>query len=340
MVRRRRPVSLATWLSIGTTALLAALAAFAGMTLWEVRRHLAALEVTPAPVASYGASAVAPRLVLPTLAPAEPGLPEPATVLLLGVDRRPDEEVTPRSDAVMVVRVDPSRRRVALLSLPRDLWTPIPGHGYNRLNAAYLWGERDGTPGGGLALARATVSNLLGVPIDYGVVADLRGFASLIDAIGGITVDVPAPLVDTRFPTADRRVTTVSFAAGRQRMDGVTALTYVRIRRPDSDFERIKRQQAVLIAIAERLRERGDLATLLAAKRASAALAGYVVTDMPTDRMLELAWALRDFDPSAVERYALSENDVDFGVDNDPVAQTPHPGVMERFTRLLLYGHP
>jgi LCP family protein required for cell wall assembly len=241
----------------------------------------------------------------------------------------------PRSDAVLVVRVEPAQRRVAVLSLPRDLWVPIPGHGSNRLNSAYLWGERDGPPGAGMALARAAVGDLLGIPIDYVAVADFRGFAGLVDAIGGITVDVERPLVDPRFPTADRGLTTVRFAPGRQRMDGVTALTYARIRHSDSDFERGRRQQQVLLAIAERLRERGDLANLLAAERASAALVGFLQTDMPPEQLLALAWAMRDLDPAAVERYALAEGDVSFGVGSDRFAQVARPGVLERYGALL-----
>lgn len=301
------------------------------------RRHLESLVVTPVPGPEQARHAVA-LLSLPTLAPARSDLAAPATIVLLGTDRRPGEEVTPRSDAILVLRLDPTRRRVAVLSLPRDLWVAIPGHGSNRLNAAFLWGERDGPPGGGLALARATVADLLGSPVDYGVVADFRGFVGLVDALGGISVDVPRALEDRQFPTSDRRFTTVRFAAGRQRMDGVTALTYARIRHPDSDFARGQRQQAILLAIAERLRERGDLASLLTARRVSAALVGYVQTDMPVEQMLHLAWALHDFDPSNVERYALSEADVRFGVENDRFAQMPRPGVLERYARLLLDG--
>jgi LCP family protein required for cell wall assembly len=235
-----------------------------------------------------------------------------------------------------VVRVEPAQRRVAVLSLPRDLWVPIPGHGSNRLNSAYLWGERDGPPGAGMALARAAVGDLLGIPIDYVAVADFRGFAGLVDAIGGIAVDVERPLVDPRFPTTARGTTTVRFAPGRQRMDGVTALTYARIRHPDSDFERGLRQQQVLLAIAERLRERGDLANLLAAERASAALVGYLQTDMPPELLLALAWAMRDLDPAGVERYALRERDVSFGVGNDRFAQLARPGALERYVGLLV----
>jgi LCP family protein required for cell wall assembly len=304
-----------------------------------VRRSLQQLVVTPAPAPPPPAQpGAAPVLTLPTVGPREPGRPAPVTVLLLGTDRRPGEAATPRSDAILVARLDPARGRVALLSLPRDLWVPIPDHGSNRLNSAYLWGERDGPAGGGMALARATVGGLLGIPIDYVAVADFRGFVGLVDAIGGVTVDVERDLVDPRFPTADRRFTTVRFAAGPQRMDGATALTYARIRHPDSDFERGRRQQAVLLAILQRLRERGDLANLLAAERASAALVGYVQTDMPAELMLELALALRELDGAAVERYALAEADVTFGVDNDRYAQRAREGAIAQLVQQLVDG--
>jgi LCP family protein required for cell wall assembly len=327
-----------------SAAALAALAAAALLLLalgplrgaLGVRRSLQAIVVTPAP--SPAAAPAGPRLALPTVGPARPGQARPVTVLILGADRRPGEEATPRSDAIIVARVDPGRGRVAILSLPRDLWAPIPGHGSNRLNSAYLWGERDGPPGGGMALARAAVGDLLGIPIDYVAAADFRGFAGLVDAIGGVTVDVQRPLEDRQFPTASHGVTTVRFAPGPQRMDGVTALTYARLRHPDSDFERGLRQQAVLLAVAERLRERGDLANLLAAERAAAALAGYVQTDMPPETIVALAWALRSLDAAAVERYALTPDDVRFGVGQDRFAQQARPGVVEAYSRLLLYG--
>ncbi len=300
-------------------------------------RNLAAMVVTPAPNVARDPNA-APLLALPTVATTAAGAPQPATILLLGTDRRPAEQVIPRSDAILVVRIEPATQRVAVLSLPRDLWIPIPGHDHNRLNAAYLWGEHDGPPGAGMALARATVSALLGVPIDYVAVTDFRGFAALIDTLGGITVNVERPLADDSFPTLDRGTTTVRFMSGPQVMDGATALTYARIRHPDSDFERGGRQQVVLLAIAQALRDRGYLANLLAAERLTGACADYTQTDMPPERMLELVWAMHTLDATAVERYALHETDVTFGVDNDRFAQTPLPGVIEHYARLLLYG--
>jgi LCP family protein required for cell wall assembly len=301
------------------------------------RRNLAAIVVTPVPSAT-AAPGGGSLLILPTLAPTPASENGPVTVLLLGTDRRPGEEVTPRSDAILLVRVDPKRRRVAVLSLPRDLWAVISGHGQNRLNAAYLWGERDGPPGNGMALARSTVSALLGVPVDYVAVTDFRGFAALVDTVGGITVTVEQPLLDARFPTLDRGVATVRFEAGPQAMDGATALTYARIRHPDSDFERGRRQQAVLLALAQALRDRGYLANMLSAERLTGAMVGYVQTDMPAERIVALAWSLRDLDAAAIEHYALREEEVTFGVELDRFAQIPRPGVLERYAHLLLEG--
>lgn len=298
-------------------------------------RNLDAIVVTPAP--SPARSAPAALLSLPTVPPeAAPAQIAPITVLLLGSDRRPGETATPRSDAIIVAHIDPARGRVALLSLPRDLWVPIPGHGQNRLNAAYLWGELDGPPGAGMALAKATVSDLLGIPVDYVATVDFRGFIGLVDSLDGITVDVEAPLADDHFPTASYGFTTVEFAPGRQQMDGATALTYARIRHPDDDFARHRRQQAVLLAIAARLRERGGLDNLLEADRLSGALVGFVQTDMPRDEIIRAAWALRDLDLAGVERYNLGEDGVTFGVANDRYALQARPGVIAGLARQLV----
>jgi LCP family protein required for cell wall assembly len=293
---------------------------------------LDSIVVTPAPTPlRQGSRAL---LTLPTI-PVAPAPAGPVTILLLGSDRRPGEDITPRSDAIIVLHLDPARRRLAMLSLPRDLWVSIPGYGENRLNAAYLWGEHDGPPGTGMALAKATVSDLLGLPIDYVAVADFRGFIGLIDALDGVTVDVAEALVDRRFPTADHGFTTVRFDPGPQPMDGATALTYCRVRHPDDDFARHRRQQAVLLGIAARLRERG-IGSLLDAERLSSALVGFVQTDMPRDRIIDLAWAMRDIDLSAVERYALGANDVTFGVDNDRYALVPRIGVIASLSSQLI----
>jgi LCP family protein required for cell wall assembly len=291
-------------------------------------------------------------LTLPQLRPTIPGgelltgtndIPpnsDAVTILLLGNDRRPGESDVPRTDAMLLVRLDPQKGRIALFSLPRDLWTEIPGHGFERINSAYTWGEIAKIPGGGLGLARETISKLLGIPVDYVMMIGFEGFIHLIDQIDGITVNVDRELYDDQFPTMDYKYTVAYFMPGSQIMDGVRALAYGRIRHPDSDFMRILRQQVLLLAIGARLRERGDLQTSLTLGQTAERLTSLVETDLPKTRALELAWAFRDFDLTKVERYALSESTVSFGVGNDLYALVPSQPDLDRLTKLFLGSVP
>ena len=213
-----------------------------------------------------------PTLPPPTPTPPAPPAGGPVTVLLLGSDERPGETGPARTDAIIIARIDPRSGRVALLSLPRDLWVEIPGYGHARLNAANVWGIIYNAPEGGLGLARKTVSNLLGIPIDYTIQINFQGFIGAIDALGGVTVDVPKELYDDEFPTMDYGYTVAHFLPGPQQMDGATALMYSRIRHPDSDFERMRRQQAVVVAAMARIREQNPLQSLKSLEDVTAAL--------------------------------------------------------------------
>jgi LCP family protein required for cell wall assembly len=271
-----------------------------------------------------------------TPTPAAPAAGAPATVLLLGSDQRPGEHDPSRTDAIIVARIDPQAQRVALLSLPRDLWVPIPGYGQTRINAAHVWGQVYEDPEGGIGLARKTVSNLLGIPIDYTVYVDFAGFIGAIDALGGVTVDVDKELYDANFPTMDYGYTVAHFLPGPQQMDGATALMYSRIRHPDSDFARMHRQQAVLAGVLATLRGQNALQDLGRLEGVTAALRDYVKTDMPEQRLLGLAWALRTLDPQAIEHYALEANMITFGVGDDQYAEVALPGTLERLAQQLL----
>ncbi len=222
-------------------------------------------------------------------------------ILLLGSDRRPHESEPSRTDAVIIAHIDPARKRVALLSLPRDLMVEIPGYGSTRINAANVWGEIYGEPGGGVALARKTVEHLLGIPIDYMIYIDFEGFIGAIDAAGGIIVDVPKELYDPEFPTMDYGYTVAHFMPGPQHMDGATALMYSRIRHPDSDFARMRRQQQVLGGVLASMRDQNVVEVAEKIELVTTALRDYVRTDIPEDRILGLAWALRDIAPDQIE---------------------------------------
>jgi LCP family protein required for cell wall assembly len=277
-----------------------------------------------------------PTVPPPTPTPPAPPAGGPITVLMLGSDERPGETDPARTDAIIIARIDPHSGRVALLSLPRDLWVEIPGYGSARINAANVWGIIYNAPEGGLGLAQKTVSNLLGIPIDYTIHINFQGFIGAIDALGGVTVDVPKELYDDQFPTMDYGYTVAHFLPGPQQMDGTTALMYSRIRHPDSDFERMRRQQAVVVAAMARIREQNPLQSLKSLEDVTAALRAYVQTDIPEDRMIGLAWALRDFSPDHVERYLLDENSVSFGIGDDRWAEVADPSAIQALVHQLI----
>lgn len=296
---------------------------------------------SPTPVATARASATALPAPRGTVTqPAHPAALPPGsavTVLLLGVDRRPDESGPARSDAIAVARLDLDNRRVSLLSLPRDLQVEIPGYGPGRINAANAYGDRYPKLGGGLELARKTVSNLLGMPIDYVVRIDFEGFIGAVDAIGGITVDVEKELYDPNFPTMDYGYVKAHFLAGPQEMDGARALMYARIRHTDSDFGRMKRQQAVMLGILNRVREQNILEQLQSLAALTTALRDYIQTDLPQDRMVDLAWSFRDLQPGAVDRFTLDSTMVAMGVvPNDRYALVARDGAIDGLVRRLL----
>lgn len=219
--------------------------------------------------------------------------------------------------------------------MPRDLWLNIPGYGESKVNGAFYQGEI-AQPGGGIQTAKQTLNNAFNVPIDYAIVIDFAGFRSLIDALGGITVDVPKELYDGRFPTDDYGYTVAHFLPGPQEMDGATALMFARIRHPDSDFERIKRQQLVLLGITRKIQERGALQNLHEADLLTAALTPYIQTDMPPDLVLSMLWNSREIDPAKVRRYTVDGSMVWETSVNGAYALVPQQGILPALGQKLL----
>lgn len=174
-------------------------------------------------------------------------------VLAIGVDRRPDGG-DQNADVIILTHIDLVNHRVSAVSIPRDLLVEIPGVGEDKINSSYNHGyqARPDDPVAGVAKVRDTIEHVFRVPIDYYVLVDFDGFEAVVDAIGGIEVDVPYDIVDDQYPTEDYGVQTVEFKAGRQHMDGDTALKYVRTRHADSDDARRIRQLDVLLAIFEK----------------------------------------------------------------------------------------
>lgn len=182
--------------------------------------------------------------------------PDRINILLLGIRGADDPHGGLLADMIMLVSLKKSDGRVALISIPRDLYVDIPEHDKKeRVNFAYAKGEELERGGGGVLLSKRVVSEITGVYIDYGVSVDFTAFEEVIDELGGVDVYVPR---DFREPTQ----WTYEFfiPKGWNHMDSETALYYVRSRFSTNDFDRARRQQDVLLAIKDRVLSLGVLA--------------------------------------------------------------------------------
>ncbi|MDY7079006.1 MAG: LCP family protein [Chloroflexota bacterium] len=192
---------------------------------------------------------------------------QPITVLLLGTDRRdPDSGLAVNNtDTLMLFHLDPDAQRIVILSIPRDLYVEIPGREQKqgRINTAYALGEQGGT--GGLVLARQTVSATLGIPVQHAALLDFHAFITLIDAIGGVDVEVPYAISDPTYPDNGIGYDPFHLPAGQQHLDGATALKYVRTRAtPGDDFDRTTRQRQLVLAVRDRVTQLDLLPGLIA----------------------------------------------------------------------------
>lgn len=178
--------------------------------------------------------------------------PPPMNILVVGLDAREGEGNMARTDAIVLVGVQTQRVRVGLLSIPRDLFLRVPNYGLQRVNAINVLGESERV-GGGMPLLRTAVAENFGITVHRSVRLNFQGFVRLVDALGGVEVDVPRLLVDNAFPTADYGTMTVRFDAGRQHLNGERALIYARLRNVDDDYGRAQRQQQLVQAIGSKL---------------------------------------------------------------------------------------
>jgi len=172
--------------------------------------------------------------------------------LLVGVDRTWGRSFG-RADSMVVVVFDDDTGHVGVISIPRDLYVDVPGHGPARINATLRIGGRIGQ--NPLTLASRVVSDTLVMPIHHVMVGDLSSFERTVDRLGGVEVEVACPIADNFIDprTEDgRRILDVD--AGRRHMDGVTAAMYVRSRHGRSDLDRARRQQTVLLGLRDRVR--------------------------------------------------------------------------------------
>ena len=237
-----------------------------------------------------------------TLQPGEWVGTDRITILLLGIDQRPDERGEPtRSDTIMLLTVNPANNTSGLLSIPRDLWVPIPGHESNKINTAHFFGELE-EQGKGPELVRKTVEHNFGVKVNYFARVDFEGFERLIDAIGGITVDVRRPIKDDEYPDDQYGIIRIFLPAGIQQMDGPTALQFARSRHSESDFGRIRRQQEVMLAARNRALQVNMIPKI---PQLIGIVSEAVVTDIPAHQMIAMTSLANRIEPDRIVRRSI-----------------------------------
>ncbi len=183
--------------------------------------------------------------------PVLPG--KPANILLIGSDTRPSEGDPGRSDSLILVRMDPKHDFISMLSFPRDLYVPIPGMGENKINAAYSQGP---------AKTIETVRDLTGEDVNGYVIVDFTGFAKLVDAVGGVYLDIDRRYYNKNVGTAATNYADIDLQPGYQKLNGADALSYVRYRHTDSDYDRIARQQQFLSELKRQTKQLGNLTNI------------------------------------------------------------------------------
>ena len=229
------------------------------------------------------------------------GPTQPFTILLLGSDD--DSKFAAdqyNTQSMILVRVDPAAKLVTMMSIPRDLWVPIPGRGTGKIDTAYQTG--------GVQSSIATVEQNFHVHIDDYVWIGLKGLIKLIDAMGGVNLLITNPVMDDFYP-ADINTDSpygyyrVALLPGAVHLDGVHALQYVRSRHGDlrGDFARSERQQELLLAMKAQAKHL-NVANL---PDVAAAMNGEVKTSMDMSRMRQLFSVLDQYSSSGVKRIIL-----------------------------------
>ena len=219
--------------------------------------------------------------------PARPAGAEPVTFLLVGSDTRADivdgQLPDARSDAIMLARLAGDRRHAQVVSIPRDSWVDIPGHGKDKINAAYAFG--------GPSLLIQTVEQLTGVRIDHYAAISFNGLIQVTDDLGGVDVTVAETTSNGPY----------TFTAGLNHLNGDQARWYVgqRYDLPGGDFDRVKRQQAWIRAVVRKLVSSGTMSNPVALNRALSTLSASVATDagFDMDKIGALVSSLAAMDP-------------------------------------------
>ena len=218
-------------------------------------------------------------------------VPEPAakgrfSVLILGVDERAGDNG--RSDTIMLAAVDLDADQVRLLSFPRDTFVNIPGHGFDKANHAYAFGKEK--------LAIQTIEGFTGMPLDHYVIINMNGFKQVVEALGGVTVDIDKDM-DYDDPY-DEPPLHIHLKKGTQKLDPTQAMGFVRFRHDaDGDYGRSRRQQQMLKALAAEALKPSNLLKL---PQVISAAYGAVRSDLSSSQALQLGLLVKNWSSGGV----------------------------------------
>jgi LCP family protein required for cell wall assembly len=235
------------------------------------------------------------------------------TFLLTGIDKTTDRNHS-LTDTLLIASIDPTTGRTAMVSFPRDLvgFPMYNGGTYdNKINSlmTYAANNPKAFPDGPLPTLVHELSYLLGIPIDYYAALDIDGFQTMIDAVGGVTVNVQTPINDPGYQWLDRPTLGFFLSAGTHHLDGRTALAFVRSRFSTSDFDRAARQQQLLVALEKKITNPDMIDKLPGLLQAASQT---IRTNFPPDRLQEMLALADHVDTSMISRVVLQPPDYSF----------------------------
>ncbi|MED0935414.1 LytR family transcriptional regulator [Bacillus cereus] len=227
---------------------------------------------------------------------------EPFTLLIMGIEDYATDGQNGRTDSLMFATVNPKTKKISLMSIPRDSRVPIVGKNKeDKINAAHAYGGEE--------MAIKTVEGFLKVPVDHYIKIDFQGFKGIVDAVGGVTVDVPFDFWERSDVDYYKKI---EFKQGQQDLNGEEALAYVRMRKqdPNGDYGRAARQRQLLAAVAQKL---NSASTVFKIKDLTTVVGKYIKTDIPISDGLALYNKLSGFDPSTIQTLKLEGEDKKIG---------------------------
>lgn len=250
---------------------------------------------------------------------------ERLNIALLGADAGEGRSGL-RTDTTIVVSIDPETGDVAMFSVPRDLSNaPLPaGMGIWDCNCfpdifTHLYRAAEDNPAGfpgqdnpGINAVKAALGELFGIPIHHYALVTLDGFVDIVDALGGVTIDVPVTIVDEEYPHEDGSVQSITIEAGTQHLDGHQALAYARIRRQSNDFARMHRQRCVIEAVIE---QSAPTEILLRFGAIAEALKRSLVTDIPEERLADFIDLLPKVETERIASLRITRDEYQIGAE-------------------------